>query len=225
LPFLPLIAGIPTALLTLYFTRFRHHCNYVGERGIAAFACAGNRDNITREDLFLFRDAVELRIGQTRNYYNGVYTGTGYNFTWSDENSTRMHQLSGTYRSEAGTPVPSDPYYFALSAEMAWTMYLFRNMDKVMTTKDTLIFGLRGNDFVEIGSGYLILSQRMQEIRFEAEQIAAMPIQNGVVAIHEHGATQGWFSSSGIHSFPYQDLGNARFFLYACEKLLGIRVG
>lgn len=220
----PLGLGGLAAVLAWYLTIFRHSCTYVGERGIAWFECSGSRDHLKRADIFLFRDAAELRISQTRHYYNGVYTGTNYSFTWSDENGKQVYLLSGNYRSEKGTPKESDPYYFAQSAEIAWTQYLFRNIDQVLSAGGKFLFGLKGSSYVELGEGFLVLDQGSGPMRLDADQIDRVAIENGVVSIWEVGGKKGWFSSTGVHSFAYGDLGNARFFLIALEKLLGIRL-
>ena len=220
---IPAAVGALFGSLAFWWTRFRHTCSYVGVKGIATYTCSGDRDQVRQTELFLFRDAAELRIGQTRNYYNGVYTGTNYSFTWSDERGTTVHTMSGRYSSEAGTPVATDPYHYALMAETAWTMYLFRDIDRITTSDELLYFGLKGNDHIQLGSGVLILVQGGKTIELRSDEIEKMNVGNGVISVWEVGAKEGWFVNKGIHQFMYADLGNARFFLYALEKLVGIR--
>jgi hypothetical protein len=50
-----------------------------------------------------------------------------------------------------------------------------------------------------------------------------MTVGDGVISVWETGAKAGWFVNKGIHQFMYADLGNARFFLFALDRLLGIR--
>jgi hypothetical protein len=220
---LPTAVGGIIAGIVVWATRFSHTCSYVGTKGVAVYQCSGDRDGVSRTHFFLFRDAAELRIGQTRHYYNGVYTGTDYGFTWSNERGDTVFQYGGRYRSEAGTPEPKDPYHFALMAETAWTMHLFRDIEDVIKNDGSLYFGLRGGDFIELADGLFILSQGGTKTRLHADQIDKMTIGNGVISIWEVGAQEGWFINKGIHQFMYADLGNARFFLYALEKLVGIR--
>jgi hypothetical protein len=217
------IVGLVLAGITFWWTRFSHTCSYVGAKGIALFKCSGDRDNVKETGFFLFKDATELRINQTRHYYNGVYTGTTYSYIWTDEDGTTVYQLGGRYRSEAGTPKPTDPYHFALAAEDAWTRYLYRDLDRAIEADGSVYFGLRGGDFVKLGEGLLILAKGGKKIKLHADQIEKMNIGNGVVSIWEIGAKEGWFVNAGIHQFQYADLGNARFFLFALEKLVGIR--
>ncbi len=205
-------------------TRFKHTCNYVGKLGIATFTCAGDRDTLAKEDVFLYEDAVELRIGQTRNYYNGAYTGTTYAFNWTNNQSKQVFGLAGSYSSEAGTPHAKDPFYFALAAETAWTLYLFGNMDSLLGRDDELVFGLKGNDYVELRQDEIAIVKGGKTTTLETEDIQQMRIEAGMVSIWQHGAKKGWFTDTGIISFSYAELGNARFFVYALEKLLGIRI-
>jgi hypothetical protein len=217
------LIGALLAGIAFWWTRFTHTCSYVGKKGVAIYQCSGDRDNVKEAAFFLFKEATELRIGQTRHYYNGVYTGTDYSFTWSDEDGKTVYQFSGRYRSEAGTPGPTDPYHFGLMAEDAWTNYLFRDIKRALEADGTIFFGLRGGDFIQLGEGLLILAQAGKKIKLHADDIEKMNIGNGVISIWEVGAKEGWFTNSGIHQFMYADLGNARFFLYALEKLVGIR--
>lgn len=75
-----------------------------------------------------------------------------------------------------------------------------------------------------MGEGFLVLDQGSGPVHLDADQIERIAIENGVVSIWEVGGKKGWFSTTGVHSFAYGDLGNARFFLFALEKLLGIRL-
>jgi hypothetical protein len=216
------IACIPAGVV-VWWTRFKHTCSYVGANGIAIFGCAGERENITRSETFLFADAIELRIAQTRHYTNGVYTGTNYNFVWSDNEGQTVYQFGGRFSSEAGTPPASDPYHFALSAENAWTLHLFRGIDRIRDGAELLYFGLRGGDYLQIGQGLFVLAQAGKVIELTTDQIEKMTIGDGVISVWEKGAKTGWFVNKGVYQFMYADLGNARFFLFALDALLGIR--
>lgn len=220
---LSVFAGALSAGIAYWWTEFRQYCSYVGTKGVAQFHCHGDRDAISDAAVFLFAEAVELRIGQTRHYYNGLYTGTQYSFEWKDDRGHVVYQLTGKYKSEEGTPGPKDHYHFALMAENAWTMHLLRDMERVESSNKRLFFGLKGGDYVELGQGVFVLMQLGKTTTLRAEQIEKMTIGNGVVSIWEVGAQAGWFVNKGVHQFMYQDLGNARFFLIAAEKLLGIR--
>ncbi len=219
---IPFFSGLIVVAIILWWTGFSHTCSYVGSKGIAKFTCSGNRDNVSSE-IFLFEDAIELRTGQTRHYYNGVYTGTDYNFTWSDEKGRAVHTLSGRYSSEIGNPVAKDPFHYAIMAELAWTQHLFRDIDQVTANDGLLFFGLKSGDYIQLGENLLVLVKGGQTMRFPGSKIEKMTMGNGVLSIWEVGAKEGWFVNSGIHQIMYADIGNARFFVIALEKLMGIR--
>lgn len=202
---------------------FYHTCSYVGTDGIASYYCSGDRDNIGQTGYFLFQDAAELRTSMTRHYTNGVYTGTNYSYVWSDERGKVMFTLAGRFSSKDGTPAFSDPYYFAVAAESAWSLYLFRNIDHVSTSEKLLFFGLTAGNYIQLGQGLFILTQGGKTVELRSEQIEKMTIGDGVISVWEVGGKEGWFVNSGIHQFLYAELGNARFFMFALEKLLGIR--
>jgi hypothetical protein len=208
--------------LAWHFTRFRHRCTFVGRDGVARYRCQGHRDNVT-EDVFLFRDATELRIGQTRHYVNGAYTGTNYAFNWTDVNRYKVFSLTGTFHSEVGTPVAKDPFYFATAAEVAWSVYLLDNVQAQLSSGGSIKFGLKGGDSIRVGPGFLLLEMGGDRIKLEGDDIANVRIDQGVVSIREPGAKEGWFSSTGVHKFNYNELANAQFFLFLMDRLVGVR--
>jgi hypothetical protein len=219
----PSAVGLLAGAIGYWWTGFSHTCTYVGTKGIARFVCSGSREYLSTDEVFLYRDATELRIAQTRHYYNGVYTGTDYSFAWSNERGDVIHTIAGRYSSEEGNPVATDPYHYAIMAENAWTMFLFRDIERILEEDKLLFFGLKGGDYIELGEGLFILHQGGKKIKLKGNKIDKMTIGNGIIQVWEVGAQEGWFTNSGIHQFMYADLGNARFFMFALEKLLGIR--
>lgn len=218
------VAGLAGFLISFLVTRFSPTCTYVGQEGVARLK--GDRKlKVLDENVFLFDEAEELRTQQTRHYVNGIYNGTRYAFNWTDADNRRVYSIGGTYHSEAGTPKASDQYYFALAAELAWSEYLLERFRTKLADGGSIKFALRGNDWVRIGPGLLVLNRRGDKIDFEGDDIARVRISQGVVAILEPGAKEGWFSSKGVYKFNYQDLANAQFFLFLMERLLGVRAG
>ncbi len=222
LAWLGLVFALGGGLLSFALTRFAHVCTYVGRDGVARFRCSGNRHNLT-EKIFLFRDATELRTSQTRHYYNGVYTGTHYSFVWTDVNKLKVFALAGSYRSQEGNPAAKDPYHFAVSAELAWSLYLLDQVQPQLTSGGSVKFSLRGGDWIRVGPGYLVLSIRGKKIELGGQDIARVRIDQGVVSILEPDAHEGWFSSTGVYKFAYNELANAQFFLFLMDKLIGVK--
>jgi hypothetical protein len=206
-----------------WYMRFTHSCTFVGTKGIAWYQCAGSRARLNRTDVFLFKNAADLRTSQTRQYVNGGYTGTHYTYTWSTEKGKPIYTLTGRYRSEAGTPKVSDPFYFALAAEAAWSQYLLKNIDRLTDEDNLVFFALTRGNYVQLGEGVFILKQGNNTIELEADDIEQITVDNGIISIREVGGKQGWFANKGVHQFAYQDLGNAQFFSFAMDKMLGIR--
>jgi hypothetical protein len=210
------------ALVSLWVTRFAHFCSFVGQEGLARYRCRGERDNV-HGDMFLFRDAHELRTAQTRHYYNGGYTGTTYDFSWTDVHGRRVYTLTGRYNSEQGTPKATSAFHLATAAELAWSNYLLHNVRDQLAAGESITFGLKGDDYLRIGPGLVVLHSRKNKVRFEGDDIERIRIDQGVVAIMEPGAREGWFTSEGVYKFAYGDLANAQFFLFLMERLVGVR--
>jgi hypothetical protein len=205
-------------------TRFSHTCTYVGREGVARYTCRGDRDQISAREIFLFRDAVELRIGQVRHYTNGVYQNTTYTYTWTDVAKQKRFVIQGSHRHEKGNPPAKDPYHFALASELAWTVYLLNQSEAQIALGGKITFRLKGNDQIKIARDYLKLDVRGQVEELSARDIGDARIEQGTFVIEAADAQKGWFSSSGVYKFPYHDLGNAQLFLFLMDKLLGLRV-
>jgi hypothetical protein len=220
----PFGLGVLGGAIGFVCTTFSHSCTYVGREGVARYTCRGDRDRIVVSEVFLFRDAVELRIGQVRHYTNGVYQNTTYTYTWTDVAKQKRFVIQGSHRYEKGNPPAKDPYHFALASELAWTVYLLNQSEAQLTLGGKITFRLKGNDVIKIAPDYLKLDIRGQVEELSARDIGDARIDAGTFVIEAADAQKGWFSSTGVYKFPYHDLGNAQLFLFLMDKLLGIRV-
>jgi hypothetical protein len=221
----PLLAGLAAGGLAGLLTRFRHTCSYVGHEGVAHFRCAGDRGRITHRQVFLFRDAAEVRTSQVRHYVNGGYTGTNYTFTWTDVTGRVRFTWSGRHNSQQGNPKSIDPYHFGRSAEMAWSNYLLPGAFRQLDLSGTVLFLLTNGNWIRVGRNSLVLHFGGKEEEWDARDISAVSIDAGVIRIKRYGAKEGWFSSSGVFKFDFSSLGNAQLFFFLAQKVLGVSVG
>src|SRR5262249_10586140 len=136
--------------LVLWATRFSHKCSYVGREGAARFACSGNRDTLTRNEVFLFRDAAELRTSLTIRYVNGVYSGTNYSFVWTDMAGQTRYKVSGSHQSKKGTPPAKHPFNYARTVETAWTVYLINQAQAQLQLAGAIFFNLTKGNWVRL---------------------------------------------------------------------------
>lgn len=82
------IAAIATGLAYLALGS-RHHCSFVGDRGLAEFTLKGSRINAPRAKVLRFQDAAHLYTSQTRRFKNGGYRGTTYCYQWTPRGDRR----------------------------------------------------------------------------------------------------------------------------------------
>jgi len=221
----PLVLGGIGALIAWFCTGFKRFCTYVGREGVANFMCEGNRDTLTRQEVFCFRDALELRTAQTRHYYNGAYTGTAYTFTWTDISGVVRFAINGRYKNEKGLPQPTDKFHFAISAESAWTMYLIRQMEAQLQLGSAITFNISRDEWVRVSPGHLRFSFKGQLVDCPVEEIGEARVDQGMFIIKRVDAKEGWFSSQGVFKFPYNQLANAQLFLILLDKFAGVRLG
>ena len=221
---IPVGAAAIGALIAWAVTRFNHTCTYVGRDGVARFVCSGSRDNLTTKEVFLFREAVDLRTAQTHYYRNGVYQNTSFAFTWYDVGGRKRYAVSGAHNSHNNTPPPTHYYQFARAAELAWTVYLLDDVDRQLQLSGSIPFKLTGGQWIRLGKGFLTLGLSGQPMDLDAADVGAVQVQKGVVRIKRVDAEEGWFSSRGVYKFDFASLANAQLFFILLDKLVGVRV-
>jgi hypothetical protein len=222
--FWPGVAGLAAAGAAVFATHFRHRCSYVGRDGITRFQCAGDTDCITLDEVFLFRDAAEVRTSQIRHYVNGAYTGTDYVFTWTDVAGQKRYVFRGRYRSSEGNPKASDPFHFGRAAEMAWTGYLLPGALRQLDMGGAVLFLLSKGNWIRVGREALHFSINGTEGEWDVRDLGGVNIKDGVVRVRRRDAREGWFSSSGVLKFDFQNMGNTQLFFFLVERVLGVPV-
>ncbi len=216
------IAGAAVAFIgwaiAWYSTRFRASCAYVGEQGAIRYLLKGKLENKPRVQFIEFAKAAELRTGQTRHYYNGIYTGTAYSFKWTDAAGKTVLSLSGKHQGKDGTPKQGDPYHFANATEIAWSTFLLNRADAELAEHGSLRFNIDKKKAVIVGPGFIEFHFGGRVDRCEAGDIKSINLSQGQFAIHHRDAK--WYSSKGKFAFPYGNMANARLFLLVLERFL-----
>jgi hypothetical protein len=203
-------------------TRFRHECSFIGRSGLARFHLHGSRMATVRGDVFLFRNAAHLRTREVRHYTNGIYTGTNYDYSWTDANGLARLKLSGSYQSKKSTPKASSPYYLATAAELAWSYHLLDGVDAMLGKHGYVEFPLLRGNWVRVGQGYVELKSGTHQERLETSAIKTFTIANGTFKIKDADARL--FSQKGKFSFEYAHIANARLFLLCLDTLAGLKI-
>jgi hypothetical protein len=220
----PVVLSVAGALIGMGASGFTHTCTYVGRDGVARYVCSGRRDNLRTSEVFRFRDAAELRTSQTMHYRNGVYQNTTYTFTWTDVGGRQRYQISGSHTKKDGNPPSTDYYHFARAAEFAWTMYLIDDAHRQIELSGGVKFHVGRNQWIRVGPGKLTFALGGVEDEWDAHDVGAATVHQGVVKIKRTDAKEGWFSSSGVIKFPFENLANAQLFFHLLDKLLGVQV-
>ena len=214
-------------LATWGSTRFKHTCGYLGREGAVRYTVRGKVEARPKIESVLFGEAAELRTKTTRRYVNGVYAGTNYAFSWTDQAGRTKLKLSGSFNSQKGTPKPKSPWYFVQAAEIAWINYPLRGADEELARTGELTFHVDKKKTVVLGPGFIEFHFGGRVDRCEAGDIKSIQLQNGQFMILHRDVR--WFSSKGKFGFPYGEMGNARVFLFAverfCPRAHGIRGG
>jgi hypothetical protein len=173
------VAALVTLPLTIYLTRFKHTCTYVGKAGIAEFTLSGNRDNTPRTRVLLFDNCTDITTWQMRQYVNGVYSCTQYKNIWRDDAGRDLFKLEGNFRSEQGTPKAISPFWFASAAEVYWNEFAFQRMVRDYESQGYLDFRVKKKDIVRVGNGYLEFTFGGKMTRLTPDDIKTLSLANG----------------------------------------------
>ncbi|MGF1578160.1 MAG: hypothetical protein ACFCD0_02225 [Gemmataceae bacterium] len=208
-----------------FIAHFSHECTYVGEFGIARFVCSGSRENVTKEELLIFEDAVDLRTGTVMHYTNGVYQNTAFSFDWSDASGKKLYSINGTHGSKEGFPESTNLYHFGLSAQASWTVYLLKHVEEELNEDGTVFFALKGTKYLKVGEGFVLFClDGYEEHRVFTDEIEDVTIGQGLIKFIPVGSKKGWFGGREGYQFKVSDLANAQLFYLLMEELVGWRI-
>lgn len=204
-------------LLPLLFRRAM--ATYVGRQGIMRYVKP--KFGSAKSEVLYFANADELKVSRTRNYYNGAYTGTTYDYAWY-KGGRPCFRIAGMYRDDRNDPI--DPVNFAFAAEKAWTGFRLRQVQEQMQ-RDGVVRFRAGADFVGVGDGFIEIGWRGAVERLEKAAIDSLSLAQGTLVVKRRGAKEGLFRSEGVFRFPVSTMSDFHTFLIALEAYTGYRFG
>ncbi len=217
------ISGVIGAVVGFVSAKPKYETSYIGEHGIASYKYGGRGATIGKADVFSFARGDILQVQQTRNYYNGVYTGTTYNFVWNNAAGKPEHRIMGTHKSKEGNPPTEDPYWYGIAAENAWSRFRLPALRDQLARGETVFFPVRGKGAVGVSRQGLTIQIGGKQEMVPMNAIGNLGINNGEVTITRIGAKKGFLGigADGVYKFPYSGLGNARLFLALLAEVIG----
>jgi hypothetical protein len=215
----PMAAGVFLgALLFAWLGRPWQLCTFVGQGGFMRVKRRADRLKLER---MRFQDAAELRLKQTRNYYNGIYTGTSFDYRWRDATGRALFVIAGVFRENAKKPPrPDHPIHFAQAAERAWLDHRLPAVLERVKSGQEVRFPVGKGKYLAVGRGYLELGLKGEARRLEPADIESLKLDQGWLTVKPRGA--GWFGSAKV---MFADIGDGKILLALVEKHLGIPVG
>jgi hypothetical protein len=222
--FWPILLTIVLALIAWAVTIFSHTVTFVGRDGLARFGCSGNRDNVSSTEIFHFADAQDLRTRTVHHYTNGVYQNTQYTYTWTDINGVQRFAISGSHNSENSAPPSQHPFHFARAGEIAWSNFLLNLAYRQIELGNPIRFNLSGGDWIKLGKESIEFKIGGTHDEWPSNVVSSVRVNAGQVQIRHRDAQEGWFSSSGIVKFQYDQLANAQLFFFVMERIVGIPI-
>jgi len=195
-------------------------CSYVGVNGIVRYTLNGCAEDGATDEMLMFGDAEDLVTTETRNFYNGVYTGTTYKYDWRDSEGKSLMTSAGLYRENSKKFTSLHPYVFLLSAEVQWCEHRFDRLEAEFKANGDVQFIVDAKRAIRIGPGYIEFLWPDGDHRVPVEEFADISINEGIFRFKHRDAT--WLGRKGKFNFEYGKLPNAKLFLAALDQLAGI---
>jgi hypothetical protein len=200
-------------LLAAYQTRWRERCTYVGRDGIAEFWFTSRRH--VRCRVLRFADASWLFVHRVEVRFHGAYTGTKYVFRWYAPKRAVM-VLKGDHQSQQGTPPPASHYWFAASAERAWSNFLLARMEEERKRTGFARFTIDAKRSIAVAPGVLRMTNRDKTDEIDSDDLAAVELHHGALRIRTKTASR--FFSKGHYTFDYAKIPNALALLTVIDR-------
>jgi len=200
---------------------FNPSCTYVGDQGIAKIHLKGSRQATPLIDLLKFKDAANLYTGQVKHYKNARYRYTTYSYVWILLNGKNW-EMKGSHNSSVNQPFDSHPWYFAKSAESAWSNYLLPYVNEQFAQSGYVEFPMSGDpQGVRVGQGFLeFVLKNGSTQRAEVSEMQEISTEGGLFYF-THPNTN-WLSNKGRYLVNYSDIPNAQLFMMCLKNLAGI---
>ncbi|MEO0536231.1 MAG: hypothetical protein AAF215_20445 [Cyanobacteria bacterium P01_A01_bin.123] len=217
---LVLICGISIALTDLAIG-FSITCSFVGEAGIAEATIKRPKRKEPTVKTILFQDISHLYTSRTREYVNGAYAHTRYEYRWLRSDKI-VHTIAGVYYNENDQPKDlGNLWYLGNAAETAWTDHLLQIANQDLERLGYIEFPMSGNpQMVRVGQGFLEFVTRQGETqRVTVEDMKDVQLKSGQFYF-KHKDTQ-WWSGKGKYSFAYGDMPNVALFWLCLHRLTG----
>ncbi|MBC8143463.1 MAG: hypothetical protein H7Y38_18700 [Armatimonadetes bacterium] len=210
-----IIGGIPGAI----FGAPANTTTYVGTKGAARFVWGGKNHPVKAAQIMPFADVNGSNVSQTRNFYNGIYTGTEYSYVWGrQDDAGKTHKLlevSGRFHRMKGPRDSDELYYFGAAVEAAYTTYRMVQLRELLANGGSEPFAITGGGELILSAKGLQVERYKKQEFIPVENIAGLGIHEGQITIIRAGAKKGFLGigSEGVFNVGYAELASPRLFL------------
>ena len=215
---IPFFGIIIVLICVLNFFFKKRHLGIVGTNGFVMYRVLKKDNSLHSPKTYLFKDVTDLTLSKTRNYTNGVYTGTAYKFKFL-HNNTVVYSTSGSYRNEKETDGRFDwKFSMLLKVEEAWTDFLLKKLTHDFDTKGYVQFHTDKGP-VQIGVDYI----KYKDLTFQKKELKSYNFDQGYLFI-EHinfeSKLLGLKTKGDKLKIPVNGMSNQRAFLAVINSLL-----
>jgi hypothetical protein len=203
-------------------------CSFVGEKGIATYVL--EKDKTVGKQVILFQNQPSVAVSITRNYQNGVYSGTMYTYQFLCDNPKNKIVVQGSYygkilllSSEGEDDAPNNPnlsLHFGRAAEQAlYKSNLEKSIQKVEAggSEEFNLVGQRGIRFgVKVDQKGIHVTQDSRSEYIGFHELDSVSVCNGVIVIKHNRYSPSKITllhPDGLYQFPYAQLPNAGMLL------------
>jgi hypothetical protein len=200
---------------------------YVGDKGWYAWS---KKFGKVCEETLLFQHDHLLFSRVTSSYHNGIYTGTDYAFCFLHPQKDKSHNIEGRYLFPKDKPPADNEFYFAKSAEQAYTDFRIAPLLAHLRQGETVDFVV-GMSIVQnttptmtitLALESLTITQKDKQEIIPIADLSHVSIQNGWVLLARKGGKAGFLGigRDGVYQFEYALLSNALLFFRTIAMLI-----
>lgn len=199
---------------------------FVGTEGAAVVSFKKSRENIVRNEVFLFRDFKDIVTGETLIYRDNIYQKTEYHFTIYGHEQPGLipvlfYRSSNYVQEDTSKHYDDRVYRFCKRVEEAWSQYKLPQLKNALGSRQPVGFNLYSQnkcipDYLVFKDGGLYIYNKV----YDRNNIKNIHSYNGDLIIEDINYSSsflGLIQKGDRAVIPMQQIGNSQLFLACFE--------
>jgi len=214
--------GLLFGLMSLAFTHpTPPECTYVGTEGAAKFSGKWGRQEPVVCEVMRYENAGVLFSSATHMYRNLIYEKTYFSFNWHvGQDEPAILSTGGEHKLKDRLPPSDHIYHFGNRAEEAWNQALLAQFGTSIGEQEAIEFPCRKSPIQAVRLHRdrieFVYENRVESV--DLQDLSRADAKRGTLRFDQQDAS--WFGDKGKFRIAYENLGNAKLFLFYLSQLL-----